>query len=207
MCVSRQGRLILDAVTLVLAAPVTVVTGPSGAGKTTLLRLLNGLDAPDAGAVRFDDVALSEWVPRALRRAVGFVAQQPSAIADTGGEELDLAARFGGSSVSLDQARALCGELDIEDDHLARDPRALSVGERQRLAIVRALVAAPKALVLDEPTSAQDDLRAEKVHRLLHRYVQDGLRVVVVEHKLDALHVYQAEDITTVRMAGGRISA
>ncbi len=203
--VERQGRAILDAVSCTFAAPVTVVTGPSGGGKTTLLRLFNGLASADAGTVRYDGKDVAAWVPRQLRREVGFVAQQPSAIAETGREELALAIALTDSKATIDEAVGFATAMDLGDDHLDRDPSELSVGERQRLAIARALAGRPKVLVLDEPTSGQDAERARKVHGLLAEQVRGGMKLIIVEHKLDALELYG--DAARVTLEAGKVIA
>ncbi len=201
-----QGeRTILDRVTAELLGPVDVITGPSGAGKTTLLRLLNELDAPSAGTVSCDGRPLADWSPLELRRHVGFVAQQPAALADTGWAELALAAELAGRPLDRAAAEADLEALGLPLGHLEQDPRALSVGERQRLALVRALVACPRVLLLDEPTSAQDEPRAERIHQRLATRVAEGLRLVIVEHRTAALRAHPADTVVRWTLSDGAL--
>ena len=101
---------------------------------------------------------------------------------------------------AVDEARV---RLEIVDAMLAQSPKALSVGERQRLGIVRALAAEPQILVMDEPTSAQDDARALAVHELLADRVQSGLRIIVVEHRTEAIAAHP--DVRRIALSAGRI--
>ncbi len=175
-------RVILNGVSTNIDAPITVISGPSGAGKTTFIRLLNGLDSANEGTVLFHGEEVAELDPMELRRKVGFVAQQPAALAATGHAELQLAAQLAG--VAFDDAvLGFCDQIEIRE-RLDQNPADLSVGERQRLAIVRALAAKPEVLVLDEPTSAQDERRAKLVHEML---ASSGAQLIIVEHRFDAL--------------------
>ena len=202
-----RERAILDGVTTTIGAAVTIVAGPSGAGKTSLLRLLNGLDSPTAGRLHCEGRDMHDWPPRDLRRRVGMVAQQPPAIAESATAELALAAELAGVDFDEAHARAVAERLDLDEALLSQHGSDLSVGERQRLAIVRALVARPAILLLDEPTSAQDTRRALAVHELLSDLVQEGLRIVVVEHRLSALRAHDDGSVHHLLLRDGRLES
>lgn len=150
---------------------LTVLVGPSGAGKTTLLRLLNRLDDPDGGTVRYDGKDVRDYDVLELRRRVQLVGQVPVTFPGTVADNLgdadgaELLARVG---------------LHVP---LTREADRLSVGEAQRLALARSLGRGPDALALDEPTSALDTASKSGIERLVRQLADDGLTVVMVTHE------------------------
>jgi ABC-type sulfate/molybdate transport systems ATPase subunit len=143
-----------------LLSPWTVIFGPSGAGKSTLLRLLAGLDRPDRGRIKLDEVVVLDleqgiFVRPGMRR-MALVAQQPALF-----PHLSVAANvaFGIGSLELHVRESRVGEMLelVGAEHLAtRRPRDLSGGEAQRIALARSLAPLPRLLLLDEPFSALD---------------------------------------------------
>lgn len=205
-------RLSLGAFTLSLDAvfeqAVTVVCGPSGAGKTTLLEVIAGLRRAERGALRLDGAWLDDAARRLHvappRRHLGYVPQDLALFPN-----LDVGAnlRFGrpraldagGPGPALAE---VLGVLEL-DRLLERRVDSLSGGERQRVALGRALLSAPRLLLLDEPLSGLDrELRARVLDYL--RRVRDHLAVPIV------YVTHQAEDAAAlagevVRLEGGRI--
>jgi putative ABC transport system ATP-binding protein len=160
---------------------VTVVLGPSGSGKSTLLRLVNRLEVPTSGVVRFrgDDVAALD--PLTLRRRVGMVFQQPTPFAGTVRQNL-LVAAPGATDAALAPLLPRCG---LPAAFLERDTEGLSGGEAQRVCLARALAAAPEALLMDEPTASLDPENRQIVEDLAVALAHDGLPIVWVTHDLD----------------------
>jgi putative ABC transport system ATP-binding protein len=164
----------VDGVSLELAAGEFVALyGPSGSGKTTLLLLSAGLLAPDSGSVQFDGCEISSLSPTASAayrlRDVGFVFQTFHLIA--GATALDNAAiKLLGDGLSLREARRRAQPwlervgLGARAEHT---PDRLSMGERQRIAIARALVNEPRLLLTDEPTGNLDSRRSIQTLELL----------------------------------------
>ncbi|MEM1383514.1 MAG: ATP-binding cassette domain-containing protein [Pseudomonadota bacterium] len=169
--VARSREALLTDLSITLRpGGVTAVMGPNGAGKSVLLRVVAGLIAPDAGEVAVSGpVALVPQTPVLLRRSLrGNLAhalwiygipraERPARIA----ELLDLAG-----------LSALAG----------RPARALSGGEKQRFAIIRALAAEPRLLLLDEPTVSLDPRATAAVEALIRRAAAGGAKVVLVTH-------------------------
>jgi putative ABC transport system ATP-binding protein len=113
--VMRAGRVVLDEISaVILAAGITVVSGPSGAGKTTLLRLCNRLEVPDGGTVRYRGQPLDELDPLELRRRVGMVFQRPTPFPGTVADNLAVA-----------RPGAVTGELSTALERVALDPGLL----------------------------------------------------------------------------------
>jgi putative ABC transport system ATP-binding protein len=174
----------LDRVSLTLGEDggVTVLQGPSGSGKSTLLRLLNRLVAPDAGRVRYRGEDLATRDVLAHRREVGMVFQAPVLFPGTVADNLAVAAPQDGGGPAPDPSALLerCGLPPAE--FLDREAATLSGGEAQRACLARALVTAPRVLLMDEPTSALDAEAAATIESLTRRLAADGVAVILVTH-------------------------
>ncbi|WP_163559953.1 ABC transporter transmembrane domain-containing protein [Halomonas sp. NO4] len=165
------------------------LVGPSGAGKSTLLGLLLRFHDPDQGRIRLDGVDLRDLDPRALRGAMGLVAQEPVLFTGTVAENL----RYGKPEADLDDLRRAAADANalafIEAlPHGFATPLGpggvqLSGGQRQRLAIARALLKAPRVLLLDEATSALDAESERQVQQALDRLMEDRTSLVIA-HRL-----------------------
>jgi energy-coupling factor transporter ATP-binding protein EcfA2 len=190
-----DGPPVLAGVDLDVAeGEVLLVAGPSGSGKSTLLRAANGL-VPHSTGGRFtgEVVAFGRSTrthpPRLLADVVGFVHQDPEAQFVVDRVEQDVAfvlENLGAEPAALrrrvEEVLDALGIAHLRD----RSPATLSGGERQRCAIAGALAAAPRALVLDEPTSQLDPQGAEDVLAAVARLNADlGTTVVLAEHRLE----------------------
>lgn len=147
------------------------ISGASGAGKTLLLRAVADLD-PSDGEVRLDGVERAELSPPAWRRAVRYVAAEPAWWTDVVAEHF---------SAPRD-ARERAADLGLEAGVFDKAVAGLSTGERQRLALLRALENEPKVLLLDEPTAALDAESTRSVAELLERALHGRAGLVVVAH-------------------------
>jgi energy-coupling factor transport system ATP-binding protein len=185
---------------------LALVIGTTGAGKSTLLRCVNGLVPHFTGGrlngtVTVDGRSTERHRPRDLADVVGYVGQDPDAtfVADTVEDELAYAME----NLGVDPAamrRRVEDVLDTLNLHALRQRAitTLSGGQRQRVAIGAALTAAPRALVLDEPTSSLDPVSAEEVLASLARLVHDqGATILVAEHRLERI-VHFADVVVSV---------
>ncbi len=196
----RGGRTVLGPLDLAVARGGTLaVVGPSGAGKSTLLRLLLGLEAPDAGEVRFGGVSLAAQDLLGLRRRVGYVVQGGGLFPHlTAGQNAALVARWLGWEPERVRLRlaALCELGRLAPALLDRFPAELSGGERQRVALARALFLDPEILLLDEPLGALDPVtRSELQDDLADAFKRLGKTAVLVTH-----------DLAEAALLGGRIA-
>jgi putative ABC transport system ATP-binding protein len=179
----------LDAVHLrVDRGDFVAVVGPSGSGKSTLLFAMGGLAAPESGHVYLDERRIYDLDPdgrAALRRTeIGFVFQTFNLVPYlTCEENVMLPALLSGKTRAEARAaaRALLERLGVEGRRGHR-PAELSVGERQRLGVGRALVNGPKVILADEPTGNLDPANADGVMRLFRELSAGGQSIVMVTH-------------------------
>jgi lipoprotein-releasing system ATP-binding protein len=168
---------------------MVAIVGASGVGKSTLLHVLGGLDAPDAGSVRIDEVDLAGLSDEALvafrNQHVGFVFQFHHLLPEfTALENAEMPLRIARRKTAECRERAT-GLLDRVGlaERLEHRPGMLSGGEQQRVAIARALVMRPTLLLADEPTGDLDEHTAETLHDLLREmHREHGLTSVIATH-------------------------
>lgn len=162
---------------------ILAVAGPSGAGKSTLLRLLNRLDDPIAGTVRFEGRDLREWDPAVLRRRVGMVFQSAPVFEGTVLDNF----RVASPDVTDDRARHVLEHVALSPELLDRSADRLSGGEAQRMCIARALLTDPRVLLADEPTAALDGTARHAVEDLGREIADGGVPIVWITHDTDQL--------------------
>lgn len=174
--VRRAGQRLLGPLDLALPlAGITMVLGPNGAGKTTLLRLLHGMERLAQGAVAVDVAAADQ----------GFVFQRPTMMRRSVLDNLAYPLRLRGQGRGLARAEALVrleaiglgSKAGLEAHHL-------SGGERQKLALARALIAAPRLVFLDEPCASLDGASVRDIETMLQRARQEGVGAVMATHDL-----------------------
>jgi len=204
----RRGGFALEA-RFEAPAGVTAIFGHSGAGKTTLLDLIAGLERPDRGRIELDGQVLTDtqagtWVPSARRR-IGYVFQDSRLFPHLSvRQNLEYGQRAAGLTVTDEERRRILGLLGLEG-LLDRRPATLSGGEKQRVAIGRALFSEPRQLLLDEPLASLDvERRAEILPYLARLKDAAGVPIVYVSHALS--EVARLAD-TVVLLAAGTVSA
>jgi ABC-type ATPase involved in cell division/cell division protein FtsX len=166
------------------------ITGPSGAGKTTLLRLIHGQLRPTQGQVWVGGRGLHRWWRRGLgriRREVAFIYQEQRLLPRLNAlENLVYALMLVDPTVPNGRIRRRALEA-LEAFGLASRrkayPSQLSAGERQRVAVARALASRPRIILADEPLAAIDDQNAKLVKRMLEEAAASGTTVIVATHK------------------------
>ncbi|MEH3142003.1 MAG: thiol reductant ABC exporter subunit CydD [Mycobacterium kyogaense] len=171
-----------------LAEPgrITVLTGPNGCGKSTLLHAVLGLDEATDSHVRINDVDVADLEPASWWSHVAWLAHRPVLIPGTVRENLEL---FGPLSDLEHACRAACFDdvltdlPDGLDTVVGQNGVGLSLGQRQRLGLARALGSPASVLLLDEPTAHLDEPTERAVLEAIRTRAADGATVVVVGHR------------------------
>ena len=162
------------------SASITAVVGPNGAGKTTLLNLLAFLTWPQAGEFRFNAKRLIPADAEKCRRQVGYVQQNPYLLRGTARDnvELGLKLRQVNKIRRMERAHEVMVMLGIAA-LAGRHARSLSGGEAQKVAIARALILAPRVLILDEPFTHLDKQAAHELERLILQLCAELKKTVI----------------------------
>jgi len=177
---TRGERRVLDSIDAEIEPGATAIVGPSGAGKSTLLRLLNRLSDPESGTIAYRGRPLDSYDPLALRREVSLVPQLPALLEGTVESNLAYAARLAGEQLDAGECLRRAG---LAAEFAERDVSRISVGERQRAMLARALAQQPGVLLLDEPTSALDSEARDAIEATLRRLRGElDISLVVVTH-------------------------
>ena len=168
---------------------VVSIVGPSGAGKTTLLQIIGTLDRPDSGSVHVDSVDVTSLSQSKLadfrNRHIGFVFQFHQLLPEfTAIENIMIPAYIAGTSKKEARSRAeeLLQFMGLSD-RAQHKPNELSGGEKQRVAVARALVNNPSVILADEPSGSLDSKNKEELHQLFFN-LRDrfGQTFVIVTH-------------------------
>jgi len=185
---------VVDGVSLTIAEGETFsLVGESGSGKTSFANTLVGLAPLAAGTLRYKGRDLKDLSP-AARREIQIVFQDPQSSLDPRWpawrimtEPLSLTAGINRADLRA-QAVMLCGLVGLDPASIDRLPHAFSGGQRQRLAIARALSVEPRLLVLDEPTSALDvSVQAQILNLLLDLQERRGLSYLFISHNVSVV--------------------
>jgi len=174
---SAGSKRLIDGIDLRLEnGGVTVIMGPNGAGKSLLIRLLHGLVAPEAGEIAWNGQRTGE----ATRAEQAMVFQKPVLLRRSVAANIDFVLKLKGGA---DPARRdeLLAQAGLADK--AHQPaRALSGGEQQRLAMVRALACKPQVLFLDEPTASLDPASTQMIEAMIADARMAGVKILMVTH-------------------------
>jgi lipoprotein-releasing system ATP-binding protein len=200
---------VLRGVDVDLAAGERVaILGESGSGKSTFLHVLGTLDRPTAGTIRFageDVFAKGARQLDALRnREIGFIFQFHHLLPDfTALENTMMPCLISGlaSDDAAARARAVLAQVGLAE-RLAHKPGELSGGEQQRVAVARAIVLSPRAVLADEPTGNLDPTTADEIHQLLLALKRErGITLVIVTHNQELAALADR----TLRMTRGHL--
>ena len=171
----------------------TAIIGESGSGKTTLISLIQNLYPIQAGSIRIGDYNITQINNESLRQIVGTVPQQIELFAGSIIENIAL----GDFEPDMQKIMQLCDQLGIKD-FIEKLPNAyltqigehgvsLSGGEKQRIAIARALYKNPEILIFDEATSSLDSISEKYVKRTLSALAKEGKTIIIIAHRLSTV--------------------
>ena len=177
---------------------IVVIEGRSGSGKTTLLRLMAWLEEPTSGVIYFNGEPYSHFSPPELRRKVSLVAQVPIMLDGTVEYNLGL-----GLDRPVDKSvlETWLHKFDLEPSLLENNADSLSVGQKQRVAVIRNLLIQPQVLLLDEPTSGLDPnsrlIFIEAINKIV---MESGLTVIWISHDTEAIQPVASKVINMVNI-------
>jgi tungstate transport system ATP-binding protein len=188
---SYNGRCVLQVDSLdIQQGEILAVVGPSGAGKSTLLRLLNFLEPPTSGSIRFlgSEFSPDRTPPLALRRRVTTVFQRPILLNRTVWANVAYGLQLRRQRQFSSQVQAALEQVGLTSMAHQR-ARTLSGGEAQRVALARAMVLQPDVLLLDEPTANLDPYNVGLIEEIVQMLnTKEGTSLVLVTH-----NVFQAK--------------
>lgn len=192
--VKRYGAtLALRGVDATFAPGLNVIEGANGSGKSTLLGVVGGMIRPTSGRVVYDGAAVQD-----VRSELGWVSHDSLCYADlTGRQNVEIAAEAHG--ISLGAVWAEAQERFGLGAFAERKVRTNSRGQRQRIALARALVHRPSVVLLDEPTTGLDAEGIARLLRVLEEEVDRGAVVVVVTHEPALLSKLAPSTVTLER--------
>jgi putative ABC transport system ATP-binding protein len=185
---AASGPMVLEALDLsVETGEFIMIRGASGSGKSTILRLICRLQTPIAGTILFREKPVVSIKPSILRSSICYVPQVPVMIDGSVAENLLLPFSFESNrsrtKPSIDEIESMLERFYLGDISHTHSAQKLSVGQKQRLALMRALLQGPELLLLDEPTSALDRESATMVFSIIERLnTEEGKTVIVVTH-------------------------
>ncbi len=179
LCVAAQNRLLLADLTCRIGAEgITVIMGPNGAGKSLFLKCLHGLIPPQSGCINFAGRPLDQT----LIKRQSFVFQSPTVLRRTVYQNLAFIARLR-PEINADETNRVLAQMRL--DHLTEQPaRLLSGGEKQRLAMARALLTTPDLLLMDEATANLDPASVQIIETSLRTAADKGLKIIIVTHDI-----------------------
>jgi ATP-binding cassette subfamily C protein CydD len=188
----RDGRAPHDLNAVIEPGSVTVLTGRNGAGKSTTLQAIAGISVPSSGRVSVDGVDVADLEPTGWWPQLSWLPQRPVLVPGTVDENLMLLG-------NLDDVEKACADSgfdavlaelpDAGNTALGRGGAGLSLGQRQRLGLARALGSTAAVLLLDEPTAHLDTATEERVLRAIVERARAGATVIVVGHRAPVLAI------------------
>jgi ATP-binding cassette, subfamily B, multidrug efflux pump len=195
-------NVLTDVSVKIPAGSTLAIIGPTGGGKTTLAALIARLWEAPEGTLFIDGKSIREWPLESLRRAIGFVPQDPFLFSETIGENI----AFGVEKISLDSVieAAKIASIDAElqdlpkkyDTMVGERGVTLSGGQKQRTTLARAILRDPKILILDDALSSVDTDTEERILRGL-RTIMENRTTILISHRVST--VQNADQIIVVR--------
>lgn len=210
------GVRALDCVSLDFAAgEIVALVGDNGAGKSTLVKILSGLYSPDEGRIVFPDLAVCRLTPKDARRHGIETVHQNLLLCDNLGAAANVVLgqepvrwRLGplralDDAQAADEAARRLVQVGATIDDLWSPVRRLSGGQRQAVAIARALFSAHRLIILDEPTAALGVKQTQSTLEVIRSVAAQGVAVIFISHNLDDVFAV-ADRVVAMRM--GRVT-
>lgn len=175
----------------------TLITGPSGCGKSTLLKIIASLISPTSGSIIFDGKDSKNISPELYRQQVSYCSQTPALFGDTVYDNLIFPWQIRNQRPEPQKLVADLARFNLAENTLEKSINELSGGEKQRVSLIRNLQFLPQILLLDEITSALDEINKRTVNDIIHRYVvEQNIAVLWVTH--DQNEIRHADEVITL---------
>lgn len=158
------------------------IVGPSGSGKSTLLKLCNHLISPTYGTILYNNKDLNEYEPTELRRKIIYCSQTPCLFPDTVIDNIKFPFQIRGLKTDMEKISKIFSMFKMSTDYLNKRVNVLSGGEKQRIALIRALLFKPEILLLDEVTSALDSENRKIVESIIASLNNEDTAIFWVTH-------------------------
>ena len=195
----RPGQNVFSNLNLTIASgEIVALVGPSGIGKSTLFRLLMGFYNPDQGEVLIGKMALAGMSPEKWREQIAYVDQEATLFSGTIRDNLVYGSENSGSAIDESRVRDICQRLDIDSfvlplpsgyqTQIREDGVTFSTGQRQRLALARALISKRPVVLMDEPTAALDSELESKLVSEFASLLQ-GRTTILITHRPKPLSI------------------
>ncbi|EOZ9389727.1 TPA: iron ABC transporter ATP-binding protein FetA [Enterobacter cancerogenus] len=186
------------------AGEFKLITGPSGCGKSTLLKIVASLLSPTEGTVMFEGKDIATLTPESYRQQVSYCVQTPSLFGETVYDNLIFPWQLRNKTPDPQRFTDDLARFGLSPETLTKSINELSGGEKQRVSLIRNLQFLPKVLLLDEITSALDDVNKRNVNEIVHDYAREqNIGVLWVTH--DANEITHADDVITLKPQGGKM--
>lgn len=181
--VVREGKIRLAPVSFVVdKGEFLWLTGPSGAGKSTLLKVIASLLEPSSGEVRFNGRSIAELKPEQYRQRVSYVFQTPQLFGQTVYDNLSLPYLIRQQRADRQHLGDELQRVNLPRETLDSAIDSLSGGEKQRVALLRNVQFPPDILLLDEVSSALDDINKQIVQQMIDLLVSQGTAAIWISH-------------------------
>jgi ABC-type branched-subunit amino acid transport system ATPase component len=170
---------------------LVVLIGPNGAGKSTLLKSIAGFLKPREGAIIFQDKPIGGLKPREItRRGIAFVPQEANVFPSLSVEANLEMGGYVDRRATKERMQAAFARFPVLAERRRQDARTLSGGQRQMLAMAMALMAAPRLMLLDEPSAGLSPAASQELFALIRTLHRDGMTIIMVEQNaIDALEI------------------
>jgi branched-chain amino acid transport system ATP-binding protein/neutral amino acid transport system ATP-binding protein len=188
---SAHDEVLKGAGIAVSAREIVVLIGPNGAGKSTLLKSIAGFLAPRHGSIVFEGRAIHGLKPREItRQGIAFVPQEANVFPSLTIEENLEMGGYIERRAAKGRMKEMFARFPVLAERRSREARALSGGQRQMLAVAMGLMAAPRLMLLDEPSAGLSPAASAELFALVKRLHGEGMTVVMVEQNaLEALKI------------------
>lgn len=196
ICKTYGNQKVLDGLCLEInKGDMIALTGPSGSGKSTLLNIIGGIDKPDSGSYMFDDLDVtainSSGMHKFIKENVSFVFQDFQLLEkDTVYDNVMIPLIARREKKKKDKVKKALETVNMSDS-IGKKVKVLSGGEKQRVAVARAIVSESSIILADEPTGSLDKANTDQIMKLFTDINKSGRTVIIATHDMSLLNNFK----------------